>query len=177
MTRCHLALVVLAVALRYSTPAAAQPLPIAAGGHPSAEAAKARPTHVMSANPFGLLVELFNTEYEHRVGATVSAGVGGSTARFNGSNGHDRYVNGDVFLRYYPGGRALSGASFGVKLGLTQIPDDGTFFGIGFDANRSWLLNDHFYLGTGFGLKRLIGTEDNQLQFIPTFRLNVGVAF
>ena len=49
--------------------------------------------------------------------------------------------------------------------------------GIGFDANRSWLWNDHFYLGTGFGLERLIGTEENQLQFIPTFRLNVGVAF
>ena len=58
------------------------------------------------------------------------------------------------------------------------MPDDGTFLGIGFDANRSWLLNDHFYLGTGFGLKRLIGTGgEYQLKFIPTFRLNVGVAF
>ena len=121
----------------------------------------------MSANPFGLLVELFNTEYEHRVGDTVSAGVGGSTAGFNSSDGRDRYVNGDVFLRYYPSGRALSGASFGVKVGLTQIPDDGTFFGIGFDANRSWLLNDHFYLGTGFGLKRLIGTLGDTAQVHP----------
>ena len=88
-------------------------------------------------------------------------------------------MNGDIFLRYYPGGRrALSGGSFGVKVGLTQIPDDGTFFGIGFDANRSWLFGTiDFYLGTGFGLKRLIGTGEDQLKFIPTFRLNVGAAF
>ena len=178
MTRCHLALALaLAVVLCDSTRAGAQPPPITSGAQPPADAVKATPTHVMSANPFGLLVELFNTEYEHRVGNTVSAGIGGSTARFNTSDGHDRYVNGDIFLRYYPGGRALSGGSFGVKVGLTQIPDDGTFFGIGFDANRSWLLNDHFYLGTGFGLKRLIGTGEDQLKFIPTFRLNVGAAF
>ena len=40
-------------------------------------------------------------------------------------------------------------------------------------------MNDHFYLGTGFGLKRLIGTGDAtfDLKFIPTFRMNIGAAF
>ena len=175
MTRCPLVLVALAVVLQCSTPAGAQPQPGTSPAPLPAETTTATPANVVSANPFGLLVEFFNTEYERRVGRTVSAGVGGSTARFN--DGDDRYVNGDVFLRYYPGGRALRGASFGVKLGLTQIPDDGSFFGIGFDANRSWLLNDHFYLGTGFGLKRLIGTNEYDLKFIPTFRVNVGAAF
>jgi hypothetical protein len=179
MTRCHLALVVLAVVLLSSTPAFSQPLPITPPAQLPSGAGRGTPTHVMSANPFGLLIELFNTEYERRASDTVSVGIGGSTARFDTSDGHERYVNGDVFFRYYPSGRALSGRSFGAKVGLTQVPNQGTFLGIGFDANQSWLLNDHFYFGSGVGLKRLIGTDDEafDLKYIPTLRLNVGVAF
>ena len=141
----------------------------------------------MSANPFGLLFELFNTEYERRASNTLTVGIGGSTAMVDTYDydgwgqevRRERYVNGDVFLRYYPAGRAFDGRSFGVKVGLTRIPDQGSFFGVGFDANRSWLLNEHFYFGSGFGLKRLFGTDDEafDLKYIPTLRINVGVAF
>ena len=89
MTRCHLtlalALAVVLCVLDSRRRAAAADHPRA---QPPAEAAKATPAHVMSANPFGLLVELFYTDNEHRVGNTVSAGIGGSTARFNTSYGH-----------------------------------------------------------------------------------------
>jgi hypothetical protein len=149
---------------------------------PQAAAAQApgagsQPMQVISANPFGLLLELFNAEYERVVTASSTAGIGGSTF---GNDEDGRYVNADVFWRYYPQGTPLDGWSFGAKVGLTGV-DDGTYFGYGFDANRSWLLgvNNNFYVGIGFGLKRLVGDTDRlDLRVIPTFRIvNIGIAF
>lgn len=105
----------------------------------------------ISANPFGLLLELFNAEYERVVTQSSTAGIGGSTF----SNDEDgRYVNADVFWRFYPQGTPLDGWAFGAKVGLTSV-ESSTYFGYGFDANRSWLLgaNNNFYVGIGFGLK------------------------
>ena len=80
-----------------------------------------------------------------------------------------RYVNFDVFYRFYPGSsrtrtyRAPIGWAFGIKAGVTSVDGagvgDGTYIGYGFDVNRSWVLgpNENFYLGLGFGLKRLVG--------------------
>lgn len=151
-------------------PLVAQPV-----SSPPEPPAPVRPRQVVSANPFGLAIDLFNVEYERRVGRSVSAGVGGSFF----SDDED-YLNADVFVRYYPGARPLAGFAFGIKAGMTNV-DDGAYFGVGFDINWSWTLGkgDHFYLGTGFGLKRLFGTGDaDLLQVLPTFRiLNVGVAF
>jgi hypothetical protein len=132
----------------------------------------------ISANPFGLLLELFNGEYERVVSASSTAGVGGS---FYSQDDAD-YVNADAFFRYYPQGRPLEGWTFGGKLGVTKVSDSGTYFGYGFDVNHSWLLggSDNFYVGVGFGLKRLVGVpeEDDLIDFIPTFRIiNVGMAF
>ena len=125
-----------------------------------------------------------------------------------------RYVNFDVFYRFYPGSRrtrtykAPIGWAFGMKMGLTAVNGagrgDGTYFGFGFDMNHSWVLgpNDNFYVGLGFGLKRLMGVPrvtdsydnygyggdkdsalDGKLPFgggdlYPTFRIvNVGFVF
>jgi len=144
------------------------------------ETAPPRPAHqqVISANPFGLLFELFNAEYERVVTGSSTAGAGGSTFSSEG----DTYLNADLFWRYYPEGRPLEGWMFGTKAGITSVPDSGTFFGAGFDANRSWLLgaNDNFYVGTGFGLKRLFGASDEtfDVRFVPTIRIvNIGFAF
>jgi hypothetical protein len=164
-------------------------------------------SQVISANPFGLLIELFNSEYEIRGGDHVTFGAGASTATvttydysgptppasrtidLNGApfiaatsyavERRERYVNSDVFVRYYPGGKAFHGYSLGVKAGLTRIPNHGSFLGVGFDANQSWMLNDHFYLGLGGGLKRLLGADERMfaLKFIPTLRRNLGVGF
>ena len=132
----------------------------------------------ISANPFGLLLELFNAEYERVVGRSSTAGFGGS---FLTSEGDD-YLNADAFWRFYPNADPLDGWAFGLKAGVTNVPDQGTYFGAGFDVNRSWLLGvqDNFYVGVGFGLKRLVGASeaDFELSVIPTFRIvNVGFAF
>jgi hypothetical protein len=129
---------------------------------------------VLSANPFGLLAEFFNAEYERKVSSSTTAGAGGSTIHA----ADDRYVNADVFVRYYPRGRALDGLAVGLKAGVTKV-DSRRFFGFGFDLNQSWLMGNSqkFYIGWGFGLKRLVGADEYN-QFIPTIRVvNIGVAF
>jgi hypothetical protein len=149
---------------------------------------------VISANPFGLLLDFFNAEFERAIAPTATVGIGGSTyeAEYDYWDGigyseeNARYVNADIFWRYYPSGQAFEGWNLGIKAGVTSIrgsgPDteDGTYFGYGFDANRSWLLGptDRLYIGIGFGLKRLIGAEEEFMKYIPTFRIvNVGFTF
>lgn len=132
---------------------------------------------VISANPFGLLLEFFNAEYERRVAASVTTGFGGSYIDLEDEN----YLNLDGFLRYYPSGVPFDGWAFGMKLGLTRVAGS-TYPGFGFDVNRSWLLgaDGNFYVGLGFGLKRLlnVGEVDFDTRFIPTIRLvNIGFAF
>jgi hypothetical protein len=131
----------------------------------------------ISVNPFGILLELFNGEYERVLTESSTAGVGGS---YFSSDGDD-YLNADAFYRFYPQGDALDGWAFGAKAGITSV-ESNTYFGAGFDVNRSWLLgkNSNFYVGLGFGLKRLFGTDDEEdfLEYIPTFRIvNIGFAF
>lgn len=155
-------------------------LPIAAmlaGAAAPAHAQEALPKNVVSANPFGLLLEFFNAEYERAITSSSTAGVGGS---YISSEGED-YSNADVFWRFYPGGEPLDGWAFGAKVGVTDVAEQGTYFGYGFDVNRSWLLSqqNNFYVGIGFGLKRLVGADEEvELAFIPTIRIvNVGFAF
>lgn len=170
-------------------------LTLLVAGSPSAASAQAapepdtRPVNVISANPFGLLLDLFNAEYERAVSESVTAGIGGS---FGSGEDEDEfgtiqetsYFNGDVFARFYPSGRPFEGWSFGAKIGVTRQEvwsESSTNLGYGFDANYSWLLgvNNNFYLGLGFGLKRLIGDlPDGAWRVVPTFRIiNVGFAF
>lgn len=147
--------------------------PAAAGQQPAAEPSR----QVLSANPFGLLLGLFNAEYERVVATSATAGIGGSSYFRDGA---EDYVNADVFVRFYPSGRPLEGFAIGMKAGTTSVPGRDTAFGVGIDTNWSWLLGsrDNFYVGIGFGLKRLIGNDDIGLRVIPTVRLvNLGVAF
>ena len=138
--------------------------------------------NVISANPFGLLLEFFNGEYERVVSEASTVGAGGSFI----TQDDIEYLNADAFFRFYPQGDPLDGWAFGAKVGITSVNDVGTYFGFGFDVNKSWLLgrNDNFYVGVGLGLKRLVGVSDEDdpnddvLMFIPTIRLiNVGFAF
>jgi hypothetical protein len=159
-----------AATMTLATVAAATPLA-------AQEGAGLLPRQVISANPFGLLLELFNAEYERVVSESSTAGAGGSTFVTD----DDTYVNADVFWRFYPTGVPLDGWAFGAKAGVTAVSDD-TFFGFGFDVNRSWILGrrNNFYVGIGFGLKRLFGSsdEDFDLEYIPTIRIvNIGIGF
>jgi len=165
-----------------------------------------QPRNVISANPFGLLLDLFNAEYERVISPTTTIGFGGSTMERDnwtydpsiiGTDEYGypiydeavetfRYVNFDVFWRFYPGSnrtrtyKAPIGWAFGVKAGITTV-DNGTYLGYGFDLNKSWVLgpDDNFYVGLGFGLKRLAGADGEDLEtLIPTIRIaNVGFIF
>ena len=165
---------------------------------------------VLSVNPFGLMLDLFNAEIERVISPTSTIGFGGSGYFPQETQADDRYcmdsgdlycvnnyqyeetdlnyINADVFWRYYPSGTALTGWMFGVKTGITDFFEEGTYWGYGFDFNRSWLLGPEgkFYMGIGFGLKRLYktggSTSDNpwfeDRRYIPTIRIvNVGIAF
>lgn len=145
--------------------------------------------NVISANPFGLLLDVFNAEYARAITESLTVGVGGSFG--SGEDEDDlgmvqetSYFNGDVFARFYPSGRPFEGWNFGGKIGVTSQEgwtESSTNLGYGFDVNRSWLLgvNNNFYVGVGFGLKRLLGDlPEGGIRIIPTFRvLNVGFAF
>ena len=141
---------------------------------------------VLSVNPFGLMFDLFNAELEHVVSPTSTIGFGGSGlfgGGDEGSIGDLEYLNADVFWRYYPSGTPLQGWMFGVKTGITNVDAEGTYWGYGFDFNRSWLLGPEgkFYMGLGLGLKRLYKTGGSCsyscMRYIPTFRIvNVGIA-
>ena len=70
--------------------------------------------------------------------------------------------------------------SGGILGRITKVTDEETSFGFGFDTNWSWLLgqNDNFYVAAGVGLKRLFGTHEGAMKFVPTIRIiNVGLAF
>jgi hypothetical protein len=165
-------IIVLVAGLVIST---AAPLCARHGDPPDGTAPVPARHQVISANPFGLLVDWFNVEIERKVSRSTTAGIGGSYLTDEG----DEYVNADVFYRYYPAGRAFEGWAFGVKVGMTNV-DGASHVGVGFDVNWSWLPGPHdrFYLGAGFGLKRLFGTDDNVMSLVPTIRIiNVGVAF
>ena len=154
-----------------ATPASAQ------GVAGSAQGAPPPRQQVVSANPFGLLIGLFNAEYERRISPTATAGIGASS--YFHDDGDD-YVNADVFVRFYPSGQPLQGFALGLKAGPTHQPGIGTGFGIGIDTNWSWLLSERhsFYVGIGFGLKRLLNDDDIGLRFVPTARvINLGIAF
>ena len=143
--------------------------------------------NVISANPFGLLLEFFNAEYERVVGESSTIGIGGSTVSSDpggefADEQDERYLNMDVFYRFYPSAKPLEGWAFGVKAGITSVTDAGTYPGFGFDVNHSWLMGkrNNFYVGIGFGLKRLLGAGDDDLglEYVPTLRIiNVGFAF
>ncbi|MBW3627926.1 MAG: hypothetical protein KY464_01395 [Gemmatimonadetes bacterium] len=163
---------------RFTMACAALGLLAGTGAAHSQEIDVTAPKQVISANPFGLILNVFNAEYDRVVSQSSTAGFGGSFI----TEGEEDYLNADVFWRFYPSGRPLNGWAFGAKVGLTNVPDQGTYPGYGFDINRSWILgvNDNFYVGLGFGLKRLIGADDEDfgLEVIPTFRIvNVGYAF
>lgn len=171
--------ILLALNAAVAAPAAAQHL----GGLAQLVARPATsgdPTQVISVNPFGMVLQFYNAEYEVRVSDAVTAGAGASRRGWYvfGEDESPR-LNGDIFVRYYPWGQAFNGVSLGLKAGATRLPHEGTFAGIGFDLNHSAALTDHVVLSSGLGLKRLVGRHRDVYSdpVIATLRLNVGIGF
>lgn len=137
---------------------------------------------VISANPFILLAEWVNVEYERKISPTATVGVAGSRISFD--EGDEGYKSLNGLFRYYPQGAPLSGFSIGGRLGFHQVSDDddeGHAYGLGVDIGYSWLLGSkrNFYIGLGMGATRLFGGDapDGRV-VLPSFRLmNLGIAF
>jgi hypothetical protein len=135
------------------------------------------PRNVISANPFGILFDLFNAEYERVISPTTTIGFGGSTMERNnyaweeppiigtddqgypiyGYCGDEcetietfQYVNFDVFWRFYPGSNRTR----------TYKAPIGWAFGVKAGITT---VDDGTYLGYGFDLNKswVLGPDDN----------------
>lgn len=158
--------------------AAQDPAPAAA--RPPPPEPPPRYQRLISLNPVGLLVDYYSGEFERPISEAGTLAVSGTLDPEGNlvGDGESEYMNLDLVLRFYPSGRPMHGWAFGARMGLTRI-DGGTASGFGFDVGRSWLLgaNENFYVGSGFGLKRLLGGGVDR-DFMGTFRIvDVGFAF
>ncbi len=138
----------------------------------------------LTANPFLLLAEWFNAEYERKVSPSSTLGIAGSLIDLDG--GDDTFLSLNAQFRYYPQGAALVGFYVGPRLGYYWIeegPSDTSedAVGLGFDVGYNWLLGSErrFAIGLGIGLSRLFGVDDGDTEaIIPIVRLvNIGFAF
>lgn len=168
-------LVLTLLATAVAAPARAQ------GGFITPPPTDGAPRQVISTNPFGLVMDFYNAEYERRVGDALTAGAGASRRGWIlfGESQREPRLNADLFVRYYVWGHAFNGLAVGVKAGATRLPHDGTFPGLGFDLNHSYAVTDHAVVSTGIGVKRLIGHEVayGGPTTITTLRINVGIGF
>lgn len=137
---------------------------------------------VLSANPFLLLGEWANVEFEREITPASTIGLAGSWVSFN--EGDEAYKSLNGFYRYYPQGAALAGFYLGGRFGVHRVSDrydEGHAFGLGIDVGYSWVMGAkrHFYLGLGIGATRLFGGDvEGGRVVLPSVRLlNVGVAF
>jgi hypothetical protein len=141
---------------------------------------------VLSANPLGVVVKWFNVEYERKLG--TAATFGASASHF----GELDFSNAAVLVRWYPQQSPLDGFYLGARAGAFGFK---TFTyevrpyrerniilpGAGVELGHNWLLGPrhNVSLGTGFGLTRIAtGSDSYHLpSVLPSFRLNVGIAF
>lgn len=136
---------------------------------------------VITANPFLLLFEWFNVEWEHRAAPNRTAGLAASY--FSVDDGRDSYTSVAAFLRIFPQERAPSRFFMGGRVGVHRInlsfdDDDEWALGFGIEMGYTWLLGseENFVLSLGAGLTRLF--SDRGDNFIPGIRVvNVGWAF
>jgi len=142
--------------------------------------------HVVSANPFGLiLMPWYNGEYERQLGEGVSLALSGSRLSI-WDDGSGFYSANGVF-RYYPNGRMFRGFYLGPRIGLfwvsegqeiehrSQEEERGPHLGFGFELGYAWLLGAerHLSVSIGAGATRVLNRGA-----IPVLRfINVGWAY
>jgi hypothetical protein len=140
---------------------------------------------VLSANPFLLLGEWVNVEFERKIGPAGTVGAMGSWLSLDTDDGDVDLTSLNVFSRYYPQGAALSGffleGRFGVYRGAGE-DDSGHAFGFGVHVGYNWLMGAgrSFYLSLGVGATRLFGGDmpDGVSPTLPDIRLmKIGFAF
>lgn len=171
------------VAAALFMPAAMLALPVSV--HAQADVRATAPIdhrQIISANPFGLMFEWFNVEYERRLGPTTTWGV--SSSWFSLDHGDFDYVNGNGLFRYYPQANTLTGFFLGGRGGVYHISnghEGAVFYGAGFEIGYDWLLGTRRNIGLsiGVGATRLFGGDlPGASLTVPTLRLvNLGIAF
>jgi hypothetical protein len=163
------------------------------------------PAQTLSLNPFGLMLEWPNVEYERKISQTATLGAAAA------HNAFMEYSNVELLARYYPQGEALHGFYLGARAGgfgievteyhypTVPVPrgDPRSYPpypvvttrreivpGVGLEVGYNWLLGreQRIAIGLGFGLTRLLrdgGDEDYFMPpTLPHFRIvNVGIAF
>lgn len=135
----------------------------------------------VSANPFGLILNWLNFEYERKLSDVVTIGASASNLDVNEA----AFARGTLFLRYYPQGAALTGIYLGARAGVAREHSGGgsrsqRLFATGLEIGRSWLLGSKRNVGisVGLGMDRFFGAEEDGIRAMPTLRLiNVGIAF
>ena len=153
----------------------------------------AAPHNVLSIQPINAVFTAYSGEYERRLGAASTFGVGGTF--FDAGDGTDKltYKSGDVKLRYYPEGTALMGFSFGVTGGFSSITGTDATSGsettvsgpsAGFLLEYQWLMgvqrNVSVALGAGAKAVFVKDTDfssDSYSARYPTVRVSIGYAF
>jgi hypothetical protein len=136
---------------------------------------------VVSANPFLLIAEWFNAEWEHQSSEATTMGV--RFSRYDSGDPDVTYTSVRAFWRYYPDG-AFQKFFFGFDGGVTSLGDSGdtsTVMGAGFEMGYDWLLGARrtFYVSLGAGADRLFGGDLHDASaYLPTLRLvNIGIRF
>jgi hypothetical protein len=135
---------------------------------------------VVSANPFLLMAEWANVEYERKASERFTFGASVSSVGIDSAD----YRNVQGFYRYYPQGASLTGFYLGARGGMHRVSegdDAGHAFGLGFELGYGWLFGSkrNFAVSLGAGATRLFGGDlDDASVLIPTLRLvNLGWSF
>lgn len=170
--------------------------PIASSAQSSAPAAPTKSDsqftpardNLIIVNPFGVLFNALNGEYERVVSRSSSVGVGATYF----SQDDFTYATLGVKARYYPSEHAPDGFSVGITGGVTRQTSDNAYcFDVcltsrlnrptaGFELDYNWVLGPsrRFVVGAGIGAKRFFGANDTgSIDGIPTGRIGIGIAF
>ncbi|HEX3867328.1 MAG TPA: hypothetical protein VHV78_11275 [Gemmatimonadaceae bacterium] len=157
-------------------------------GQVSAGAPIPIPTRTMIGfNPLGLPADVATLEIENAVAQGVTVGGVGSYIDAD----HRRFTTLEFKIRYYPGDVVLRGWSVGASAGITRfsniVDDSRQSFAaptVGLIADYNWLLgrSEHFLIGTGGGVKRVLASDADRSRAnvgfaVATARLILGVAF
>lgn len=160
---------------------------------PVRPASTREPIAVLGLNPIALVLGAVIGDFERTVSPSLTLGVGVSVVPEYLTN----YRAAEAKLRYYPDEHALHGVSLALTTGLVSEPFNSYDYNtntqtrrmlsratIGTELSYQWIIGPsrRFALATGAGAKRLLGSATGFYDgafgsVIPTFRLNVGVAF
>jgi len=146
-------------------------------------------SRVFAINPLGIPFEIVSVEFEAALHDAFT--LAGNFSYFS----PDEFTRSsfEVKGRLYPNEQAPRGFSVGVGLGAVNTRENTGFNGvvtkqdktdpsIGVYIDYNWLLgkSDRFFVGSGFGAKRILGDDDDfdDAPFVyGTARFLIGVAF